>query len=146
MTSSAELKVAVRLLRYGARLPYRASEMATGWDLFACIDEDIRLSQQPALIGTGIALAVPPGWDAQIRPRSGLARHGVMATFGTLDADYRGELMVTLYASAPTVEHTVRNGDRIAQLVFARVAQPSFEVVDELDETARGAGGHGSTG
>lgn len=146
MTSSAELVVSVRLLRDGARVPYRASEVATGWDVYACIESEAHLGQHPTVIGTGIALAVPQGWDAQIRPRSGLARNGVIATFGTLDADYRGELMVTLYTTAPSVEHTIKNGDRIAQLVFAQVGQPLFEVVDELDETGRGSGGHGSTG
>src|SRR5690606_13515981 len=105
------LVVEVRRLRPGAKLPYRASEAATGWDLHACLEGDVTLSQQPTLVPTGIAMAVPVGWDAQIRPRSGLARHGVMATFGTLDADYRGELMVTLYTTAPGIEHTVRDGD-----------------------------------
>lgn len=146
MTSSDDLIVRVRLLRSGARIPFRASELATGWDLHACIDNEVRLQQAPTLVPTGIALAVPPGWDAQIRPRSGLARSGVVAAFGTLDADYRGELMVTLYTTAPSVEHTIRDGDRIAQLVFTRAGEPTFAVVDELDTTSRGSGGHGSTG
>lgn len=149
MTSSGEagaLVVRVKKLRPGARLPFRASEGATGWDLYACLESEVALSQRPTAIPTGLAMAVPPGWDAQVRPRSGLARQGVIATFGTLDADYRGELMVTLYTTAADIEHTVRDGDRIAQLVFAKAGVPELAVVEELDETARGAGGHGSTG
>lgn len=149
MTSSAEavdVAVQVQRVREGARLPHRASEFATGWDLYACLDEPLALGQVPVMVPTGIAIAVPPGWDAQVRPRSGLARKGILATFGTVDADYRGELMVTLYTLAPEIEHSIGDGDRIAQLVISRVATPAFELVEALDDTARGAGGHGSTG
>lgn len=143
---SGEAHVRVRLLREGARLPYRASAHASGFDLYACLDEDVPLGQIPTAISTGIAMEVPPGFDAQIRPRSGLARLGVLSTFGTLDADYRGELMVTMYTLAPGITHTVHNGDRIAQLVITRLADVRFEEVDELSDTERGEGGHGSTG
>ncbi|MES4791867.1 MAG: dUTP diphosphatase, partial [Chloroflexota bacterium] len=71
-------------------------------------------------------LEIPPGIDAQVRPRSGLARQGILCTFGTIDADYRGELLVTLYAVAPGIEHTIEPGDRIAQLVFGLLAVASF--------------------
>ncbi len=95
---------------------------------------------------TGIAIEVPAGLDVQVRPRSGLAKQGVLCTFGTVDADYRGELIVTMYAFAPGVTHVVHDGDRIAQMVIARLADVDFEEADTLSETARGSGGHGSTG
>ena len=151
MTSSADfeqpLAISVRLLRDGAKPPFRATEFATGWDLYACLDGDgVELGQVPVVIPTGLAMAVPPGWDAQIRPRSGLARKGILSTYGTLDADYRGELMVTMYTVAPEIQHAVNDGDRIAQLVVSRHAELTFQQVDELPPTARGTGGHGSTG
>jgi dUTP pyrophosphatase len=139
--------VSVRLLRPGAKMPFRASAAATGYDLYACIEgPPIVVGQQPVLVPTGVAVAVPEGLDAQIRPRSGLARQGILCTFGTLDADYRGELMVTLYAVAPDIEHAIHNGDRIAQLVITRLADVAFEEAEALPLTARGDGGHGSTG
>jgi dUTP pyrophosphatase len=151
MTSSADfarpLPISVQLLREGAKVPYRATEFATGWDLYACLGQDvIEIGQIPVVVPTGIAMAVPAGWDAQVRPRSGLARQGVLSTYGTIDADYRGELMVTMYAVSPDIRHTVRDGDRIAQLVISRHAEIDFQVAAELPPTARGAGGHGSTG
>ncbi len=139
--------VRVKLVREGARLPVRATEYASGFDIHACLHGmSVTLSQLPALVPTGLALEVPPGFDAQLRPRSGLARQGILATFGTLDADYRGELMIALYCTAPGIQYTVHDGDRIAQLVITRLADVSFEIVDELSGTARGEGGHGSTG
>ena len=139
--------VRVKLLREGARLPQRATAAASGYDIHACLQGlNVTLSQTPTLVPTGLALEVPPGFDAQLRPRSGLARQGILATFGTLDADYRGELMIALYCTAPGVQYTVHDGDRIAQLVVARLADISFEVADHLSDTARGEGGHGSTG
>lgn len=139
--------VHVQLLRPGARMPFRASASASGYDLHACIEgPPIIVTQQPVLVPTGIAVAVPDGLDAQIRPRSGLARQGIVCTFGTLDADYRGELMVTLYAVAPGIRHAVRDGDRIAQLVITRLADVAFEQAEMLSLTRRGARGHGSTG
>ncbi len=139
--------IRVKLLRPGARIPARATEFASGFDIHACLEgEPVVVGQRPVMIPTGIALEVPWGLDAQFRPRSGLARQGVLATFGTLDADYRGEIMITLYTMAPDIEHTVHDGDRIAQLVVTRLADVAFEEAAELSETARGAGGHGSTG
>lgn len=139
--------VRVRLVREGARMPYRATEAASGYDLYACLGtERVVLGQRPTLVPTGLAMAVPPGLDAQLRPRSGLARIGVLSTFGTLDADFRGEIMVALYTTSPEVEYTVSDGDRIAQLVVTRLAEVSFEEANELDATTRGVGGHGSTG
>lgn len=138
--------IRVRLLRDGARVPTRATDLASGFDLSACIEAPLVVGNRPVLVPTGIALEVPPGIDAQVRPRSGLARQGILCTFGTIDADYRGELLVTLYAIAPGIEHTVEPGDRIAQLVFGVLAPARFELVADLSPTPRGAGGHGSTG
>lgn len=139
-------RIHTKLLRPGAKLPVRGTALASGFDIFACIEGEVRLSQRPTLIPTGIALEVPPGLDAQLRPRSGLARQGVLATFGTLDADYRGEIMIALYTLAPDIDYVVQDGDRIAQLVITRLADVTFAEVEILSETARGAGGHGSTG
>lgn len=142
----AEITVRAQLLRDGAYPPFRATPSASGFDLFACITHPIALSQVPTVIGTGVALEVPDGFDAQIRPRSGLARKGVLSTFGTLDSDYRGELLVTLYTTAPSIEYVVEPGDRIAQLVITRLVDVAFEQVEALNLTVRGAGGLGSTG
>jgi len=144
---SGEALVRVKLLRPGAQVPRRATEHASGFDLHAClVDGPIELSQTPTLVPTGVALEVPPGLDAQLRPRSGLARQGVLSTFGTLDADYRGELMIALYTTAPGIRYTVHDGDRIAQLVITMLAPVLFEESPELSATVRGASGHGSTG
>lgn len=145
MDSSAVVRT--QLLKPGARLPARGSEFASGWDIHACLgSQKIQLSQVPRLIPTGLAMEVPPGLDAQLRPRSGLARQGVLCTFGTLDADYRGELMIAMYTTAPGITYTVSDGDRIAQLVITRLVEVDFELAAELTPTARGTGGHGSTG
>jgi dUTP pyrophosphatase len=142
----AEARVRVKRLRPSAKLPFRATAHSSGFDLHACVVEPVVLGQRPKLVGTGLAMEVPPGFDAQIRPRSGLAKQGVLCTFGTLDADYRGELMIALYTTAPDVTYVVSDGDRIAQIVITRLADVTFEEADELSDTGRGAGGHGSTG
>ena len=100
----------------------------------------------PVRIPCGIAVAAPEGSDVQVRPRSGLSARGVLAVFGTLDADYRGELMVTLYRLPGAEPLTVRDGDRVAQLVVSRAVPVAWREVERLDDTARGSGGHGSTG
>ena len=100
----------------------------------------------PVRVPTGIAIAAPPGADVQIRPRSGLTARGVIGTLGTIDADYRGELFVTLYCLPSVGSFQLHDGDRIAQLVVSRLAEVTWREVEALDETARGAGGHGSTG
>jgi dUTP pyrophosphatase len=138
--------VRVQLLRDGARVPSRATDLASGFDLSACLEAPAVIGNRPVLVPTGIALEIPPGIDAQVRPRSGLARQGVLCTLGTIDADYRGELLVTLYTVAPGLEHIIEPGDRIAQLVLGLLASAQFELAAELTLTARGAGGHGSTG
>ena len=140
-------EIGVKLLREGARLPQRASEHASGFDLYASLpDGPLVVRPEGVRIGTGIALEVPPGLDAQIRPRSGLASRGVISVLGTLDADYRGELFVTLRTLTPEIRHVVEDGDRIAQLVVTRLADVTFAPREELPETPRGGGGHGSTG
>jgi dUTP pyrophosphatase len=140
-------RLAVRLLRPGARLPQRHSALASGYDLHACLDGGTReVGTSPMRVPTGVAIAAPAGLDVQIRPRSGLASRGVLAVLGTLDADYRGELFVTLYCLADRGRYVVADGERIAQLVVARLAPVELEVVEALDETERGDGGHGSTG
>ena len=143
---AAPSRLAVRLLRSGARMPRRHSALASGLDLHACLEDGaIEVGAAPVRVPTGIAVAAPPGLDLQIRPRSGLAARGVLAVLGTLDADYRGEVFVTLYC-LPPVRHVVEHGDRIAQLVAARLAPVGIEAAAGLGATARGAGGHGSTG
>ena len=118
-------------------------------DLRADIDEDITLlPMQRQLVPTGLHIALPEGYEAQIRPRSGLAlKHGitVLNTPGTVDADYRGEIMVLLvnFSNEPFI---VKDGERIAQMIVAKHEQVSFELTETLDETERGAGGYGHTG
>ena len=140
-------EIEVKVLREGARLPEKASEHASGYDLHACLPNGpVRVGTRPVLIPTGLAYAVPSGLDAQIRPRSGLASKGVLSTLGTLDSDYRGEVFVTLYTTAPDISYVVEHGDRVAQLVLTRLAGVEFALREELPETERGSGGHGSTG
>jgi len=143
--------VRVKILPHGAglALPAYATAGSAGCDLMAAIGEPITLLPgQRRLIPTGLAIALPEGWEAQIRPRSGLAlKNGItcLNTPGTIDADYRGEVGVIL-ANLGEEAFTVERGMRIAQMVIAPVFQARFEAVEELDETARGAGGFGSTG
>jgi dUTP pyrophosphatase len=131
-----------------ARLPQRATEGSTGLDLFAYIKKDgrITLEEKPKLVGTGIAVEVPRGYDVQIRPRSGLSAKGVVAAFGTVDSDYRGELLVTMYTLGRGSSFEIRDGDRIAQLVVSKLADLPVEEAEELSGTERGPQGHGSTG
>ena len=144
---ASSMSARVRLLRPGAVLPRQHSAAASGYDLHACLDGGaLEVGTSPRRVPTGIAMAVPPGLDVQIRPRSGLAARGVLAVLGTLDADYRGELFVTLYCLTEPGCYVVEDGERIAQLVVAQLAPAQLELVDDLDVTPRGAGGHGSTG
>ena len=137
----------IKKLRPNAIIPRRATPGATGLDLFACIDTGIiELGRSPIRIGTGIAIEVPLGYDVQIRPRSGLSSKGIGVTFGTVDSDYRGEVMVTMYLFSPDATFEVKHGDRIAQMVITRIADLPAVEVEELTSTDRGSGGHGSTG
>jgi dUTP pyrophosphatase len=138
----------VRRLRPGARPPERGTPGSTGLDLFACIEgtSSIELGREPVLVPTGIAVEVPAGYDAQVRPRSGLSAKGVGVAFGTIDSDYRGEVLVTMYLFGTLDSYTIRHGDRIAQLVIGRWADLPVAEVEALSETERGPAGHGSTG
>jgi dUTP pyrophosphatase len=138
----------VKKIHPDARLPQRATPGSTGLDLFACISGDgtVVLGTRPSLIGTGIAIEVPRGYDVQIRPRSGLSSKGVGVTFGTVDSDYRGEIKVTMYLLSPDSTFEVKHGERIAQMVIGSIVDLPPVEVEELTSTERGAGGHGSTG
>ena len=135
----------------GLDLPRYETAGAAGCDLRAALAEGEEFVLRPGertLAPTGLAIALPEGWEAQIRPRSGLAaKFGVTCVNapGTIDADYRGEVKVIL-ANYGAEDFIIRRGDRIAQMVVAPVFQASFEEVEALDDTARGAGGFGSTG
>ena len=133
----------------GELLPAYATVLAAGMDLRAHLDAPITLGPlQRALVPTGLHIALPPGYEAQVRPRSGLAaKHGitVLNAPGTIDADYRGEIKVILVNLSDTPFEIVP-GERIAQMVVARHEQIEWEEVDALDETGRGEGGFGSTG
>lgn len=130
-------------------LPAYATEQSAGMDLRANVDAPVTLHpMERRLIGTGLHIALPEGFEAQIRPRSGLAlKHGitVLNSPGTIDADYRGEIMVLL-VNLSAEDFVVNAGERIAQMVIARHEKASFTVVETLDETERGEGGYGHTG
>jgi dUTP pyrophosphatase len=142
-------RVQVKKLRPDATVPRYMTAGAAGLDLCAAIDDAVVLAPGArAAIGTGLALAIPAGWEGQLRPRSGLAReHGVTVANapGTIDSDYTGHVIVLL-VNLGGEPFTVTPGLRVAQLVIAPVAQAELEEVDELPATARGAGGFGSTG
>ena len=145
------MRVAIRRLEHGRglSLPEAASGGSAGLDLRAAVERELEIAPGArARVPTGLALEIPPGWEGQVRPRSGLAhRHGVTLTNspGTIDSDYRGEIQVLMinHGSEP---FTVRRGDRIAQLLVAPVVRVAWDEVDELGDTERGAGGFGSTG
>lgn len=145
------VEVLVRRLPHaeGLPLPTYATPGASGADVGAAVSEDVDLGpRERRAIPTGLVLAVPPGYEVQVRPRSGLAlRHGVTVANapGTVDSDYRGELLVILVNLGST-SFTVRRGDRIAQLVLAPVFQGTFAESEDLPPTQRGTGGFGSTG
>jgi dUTP pyrophosphatase len=141
--------VVFQRLRADAVIPRPMTSGAAGMDLTAAIDAPVLMRPgDRAAIGTGLAMALPPGWEGQVRPRSGLARtHGVtvLNAPGTIDADYRGELIVLL-VNLGREPVTIAAGQRIAQLVVAPVAAVTVEEAAELPSSERGAGGFGSTG
>jgi dUTP pyrophosphatase len=130
-------------------LPAYATTQSAGLDLRANIEAPITLHpMERRLVPTGLHIALPDGYEAQVRPRSGLAlKHGitVLNTPGTVDADYRGEIMVLL-VNFSNEDFVVKDGERIAQMVIAQYAKATFESVEVLDETERGEGGYGHTG
>nr|WP_193555947.1 dUTP diphosphatase [Paenibacillus sp. CFBP13512] len=133
----------------GLELPRKMSELASGFDLYAAVTEPMVLEPgKRALVPTGLALAMPAGLEAQIRPRSGLAyKHGItcLNTPGTIDADYRGEIKVLLINLGEEA-FAIDRGERIAQMVFQIVPEVDLIEVQQLSETVRGAGGFGHTG
>lgn len=133
----------------GLPLPHYQTEHSAGVDLYAAVDGEVVLDAGAwKLIPTGIAVAIPEGYEGQVRPRSGLAlKHGIgmLNGPGTIDADYRGEIGIILFNFSDR-PFPIRRGDRIAQMVFARLARVKLETVDSLSETKRGAGGFGHTG
>lgn len=147
------MSIAVRVRRLPAAsdmpLPSRASAGAAGFDLRACVPSPVTISPGArALVPTGIAIALPPGYEAQVRPRSGWALSAgctLLNAPGTIDADYRGEIgvIVVNHGADPV---TIARGDRVAQLVVQKLPEVDLVAVDELPETERGAGGFGHTG
>ena len=143
--------VSVKIMKLADDLPLPAyhSDLAAGVDLHAAVETEVVLQPgERRLIPTGIAIALPQGYEAQVRPRSGLAlKHGIsmVNTPGTVDADFRGELSVILinHGHEP---FTIRRGERVAQMIINKVARAQFEVIDELSVTVRGSNGFGSTG
>lgn len=150
---NAAVKVDIRQLPHGEglALPAYQSAHAAGLDLLAAVPEAepvVLLPGARALVPTGLTIALPPGYEAQVRPRSGLAaKHGVtvLNTPGTIDADYRGEISVILINHGET-PFSIRRGERIAQMVVAAVVRAELVPVDTLAATDRGSGGFGSTG
>ena len=147
------MSVPVRVRRlphsHGLALPGYVTAGAAGMDLLAAVEAPVTLAPgQRLLVPTGLAIALPAGWELQIRPRSGLAlKHGITLpnSPGTVDEDYRGELQV-IVMNAGTEAFTIERGMRIAQAVLAPVSRVVWQETDELDGTGRGAGGFGSTG
>ena len=150
---SSNVKIDLRQLPHGEglALPAYQSALAAGLDLVAAVPEDAPMILAPgqyALVPTGLTIALPPGYEAQVRPRSGLAaKHGVtvLNSPGTVDADYRGEISVLLINHGAT-PFTIRRGERIAQMVIAAMVQAELVPVISLSATDRGSGGFGSTG
>lgn len=149
MNRRADVQIQVLPEGQGLPLPAYMTPQSAGCDLYAALAQDVTLAPGArALIPAGFSMSLPPGFEAQIRPRSGLAmRHGVtcLNTPGTIDADYRGPVCVLL-ANLGQEAFTVHRGDRIAQMVVARVERAHFDRVESLDPTDRADGGFGSTG
>ena len=143
------MNIPVKKLRPGAVLPTAGSAQAAGYDLYACLDAPVEIAPHAtAMIGTGLSLAVPEGWFGAVFARSGLAcRQSLRPAncVGVCDSDYRGEYIVALHNDGET-PRTVAPGERIAQLVVLPCQSLEFEECEDLDATARGAGGFGSTG
>lgn len=143
------MQIKIKKLRENAVIPSRGSASAAGYDLYACLDAPVSIAPHAtAMIGTGLSVAVPEGYFGAVFARSGLAsKKGLRPAncVGVCDSDYRGEYIVALHNDGEE-ERLVENGERIAQLVVIPYLSVDFEVVDELDETGRGAGGFGSTG
>ena len=143
------MEIRIKKLDPNAMLPTRGSEYSAGYDLYACIGKDISIApHETQKVGTGLSMEIPVGYFGAIFARSGLAsKQGLRPAncVGVCDSDYRGEYIVALHNDSETVQ-TVKNGDRIAQLVIMPFLSAEFFEVDDLSSTKRGAGGFGSTG
>lgn len=143
------MNMQIKFLRSGAKAPVYGSQDAAGADLCACLENPVTIAPgETAFLPTGLAIAVPHGYAGLVYARSGLAcKRGLAPAnkVGVIDADYRGEVTVALHNHG-TEPQTILPGDRIAQLLITPVAMPNFQIVEELEETDRGAGGFGSTG
>lgn len=150
-THNGQVRVAIKIWDHAKDLPLPAyaTPQSAGMDILAAIDAPITLNTgDSAMVATGISIALPAGYECQVRPRSGLAaKNGVtvLNSPGTVDADYRGEIKAILINHGK-VPFTIERGMRIAQIVIARYEQATWDVCENLDETSRGAGGFGSTG
>ncbi len=153
MKDTTKIKIKIKKVRpkqdHDLPFPRYMSPGASGMDLYAAIVGEITIKPgEVQLIPTGIAVAIPEGYEFQIRPRSGLATRfglGLINSPGTIDSDYRGEILVPVINFSKE-ERTIKRGDRIAQMVLQKVYKVCFEIVEELDHTTRGAGGFGHTG
>ena len=143
------MKVAIKKLHAEAKHPLYQTEHAAAMDIAACIEKPVTiLPHERAIIPSGLAIALPPGYEAQIRARSGLAaKHGIMPAngVGTIDPDYRGEVGVILLNTS-NQPFVVEPGMRVAQMAITKYEKVEWQEVEQLDETARGSGGYGSTG
>ncbi len=142
------LKIHIKKINPSAILPQRMTKNAAGYDLYSCHDSDIILkSGEVRLIPTGLAIALPTGFEAQIRPRSGLAiKHqiGVLNSPGTIDADYRGEIKIILF-NFGSDDFIIKPNSRIAQMIISKHETIEFKLTEKLDDTSRGSGGFGHT-
>ena len=142
-------KLSVMLLKPAAKLPERQTAGSAGYDISACLDQEVVVNQgETQKIGSGFAIALEPGYAAFIYARSGLGiNHGIVPAncVGVIDSDYRGEIIVGL-KNTSDVTYTVKNGDRIAQMVITKCELPEIVICENLDETTKGVGGLGSTG
>ena len=144
-----EVVVKVQRLRPDAQVPMYMTDLAAGMDLYAALEKSVSIKPgERALLPTGIALSIPPGFEGQVRPRSGLALKsgiGLVNSPGTVDADYRGEIGIILINHGQR-DYVVHQGDRLAQLVIAPVCRARLEIVEDMEETTRNCGGFGHTG
>ncbi len=146
---SNEIEVKITRCRSGVQLPRYMTAAAAGMDLYVKLEKEVVLPPgERVMVPTGIAIALPEGYEAQVRPRSGLAaKYGVtlLNTPGTIDADYRGEISVILINHGPE-DFIIKDGERVAQMIVAPVSRCQLQLMDNLDETVRGSGGFGHTG
>jgi dUTP pyrophosphatase len=142
------MRISIKLLSDSAKVPEKMTEYSAGYDIYADLEGDIDLKPMDrALVPTGFAVAIPEGFEAQIRPRSGLAvKNGitVLNSPGTIDSDYRGEVKVVLI-NLGSESYLIKHGMRIAQMIVAKHETVEFDILDDIDETKRGVGGFGSS-